>query len=79
MTTTADPDRAALEAARKTHAGAKVLTRLNVTYAVRKAEQDEAGIGAEEGWAEQGKQRDTGRQAQELPPTLAWIVQRSGH
>jgi uncharacterized protein related to proFAR isomerase len=33
--------RAALEAARKTHAQAKVLTRLNVTYAVRKAEQDD--------------------------------------
>lgn len=33
--------RTALEAARKTHADAKVLTRLNVTYAVRKAEQDD--------------------------------------
>lgn len=33
--------RPALEAARKTHAEAKVLTRLNVTYAVRRAEQED--------------------------------------
>ena len=33
--------RQALDAARKTYADAKILTRLNVTRAVRKAEQDD--------------------------------------